>query len=61
MDSIPKTSYMIVFDALLEAGYSEQEAEQLIADIVADQRDYDNYADRIHEIVKEVHSPKNRS
>ena len=61
MNRIPKTSYMIVFDALLEVGYSEEEAEQLLCDIITDQRNYDNYAQRLHNILEDVHSPKNRS
>ena len=56
-----RTSYMVVFDALIEVGYTEKEAEQLICDIITEQREYDDYADRIHNIVKEVRSPKNRS
>ena len=54
MKNIPYSSYDIVFNALIEHGYTEDEAEQLICDIIEDQIEYSNFADRVHTIIKEI-------
>lgn len=52
MKNTPYDSYDIIFDALLDAGYSESEAEQLICDVIEDQKDFDDIAKRIHKILQ---------
>ncbi len=54
MNMIPFESYGKIFDALIDAGYSEEEAEQLICDVITDQRDFDNYGERIHSILERL-------
>ncbi len=54
MNRIPFESYGKIFDALLEAGYTEEEAEQLLCDVITDQRDFDNYGERIHRILERL-------
>ena len=54
MNRIPYESYGKIFDALIEAGYSSEEAEQLLCDMIADQRDFDNYGERIRRILQDL-------
>lgn len=54
MKNIPYDSYSTVFDCLIDAGYSEEESEQLIADIIEDQIEFTNFAERLHLILKET-------
>ena len=51
MNEFNKNSYKTIFDVLLENGYSEQEAEKLICDVIEDQNRFTDYADRIHTII----------
>ena len=48
------SSYEIIFNALLVDGYSEEEAEQLICDVIEDQIEMDNIARNIHNIIKNI-------
>ena len=58
---IDYSSYEAIFHALLKDGYSEQEAEELICDVIEDQIDFTNYAEQIHSIIKETENPENWS
>ena len=52
--------YETIFNALIKDGFSEQEAEELICEVIEEQKDYDNVAERIHKmIVEEIKNPKN--
>ena len=53
MKITPFESYEIVFDALLEKGYTETEAEQIICDIIEDLKEMDNIALKVHSILQE--------
>ena len=53
MKNIPFDSYDKIFEALLAFGYTEEESEQLICDVILDQKDLDNVAENIHKILKE--------
>lgn len=46
--------YEIIFNALVEVGKSEVEAERIIADVITEQRCLDDYADNIHKILKDA-------
>ena len=52
MKNIPYNSYNIIFESLLDSGYSETEAEQLICDVINDQREIDHVSERLHTIYK---------
>ena len=52
MKNIPYDSYDKIFEALIAFGYNEEEAEQLICDVILDQKDLDNIAQRIHRILE---------
>lgn len=45
--------YNKIFNALLNDGYIEQEAEELICQVIHDQKDMDDIADRIHKIIQD--------
>ena len=45
-------AYNIIFEALLDKGYTEQEAEELICQVIVDQKDMDDIASNIHKIIK---------
>ena len=51
-----KDSYEIIINALLADGYTEEEAEQLICDVIEDQIEFSNFAERVHEIIKGFHT-----
>ena len=53
--------YESIFHALMKDGYSEQEAEDLICDVIEEQIDFTNYAEQIHSIIKETENPENWS
>ncbi len=61
MNRTPYVSYQIIFDTLTDAGYSEAEAEQLLCDVIHDQREFDDYASRIHQILKDLNDEDKRS
>ena len=46
-------SYEIIFNSLIKDGCSEEEAEQLICNVIEDQISFSNYAERIHRIITE--------
>ena len=48
------TAYQIVFNALIKAGYEENEAEEILCQVIQDQIDYTDFADRIHKIIEET-------
>lgn len=55
-------SYETILNALVKDGYSEEEAEQLICNVIEDQISFSNYAERIHRIIKEeIGNPNNWS
>lgn len=54
MKNTPYDSYDKIFYALLNDGYSETEAEQIICDVIDDQIEFTNFAERIHSIIEEV-------
>ena len=58
MKNIPYNSYNIVFESLLDSGYSESEAEQLICDVINDQREMDCVSERLHNVYKEEKANK---
>jgi len=47
-----KTSYEIVFESLLNEGYSEKEAEILLCEVIDEQRKLTKLADQIDQILK---------
>ena len=47
------TAYQKIFEALINEGYSETEAEELLCQVIQDQIDYSDAADRIHKIFTE--------
>lgn len=51
MKNIPYDAYDVVLDALLDKGYSESEAEVIICQIIEDQKEFDDIAKRIHNII----------
>lgn len=53
MKNVPLDSYDKILEALMAYGYSEEESMQLICDVIEDQRDMDNIAERLHKIYKE--------
>lgn len=53
MKNTPYDSYEAILEALLEFGYSEEEAEQLICDVIEDQRYFDEVQKRVHRILNE--------
>ncbi|MBR0418179.1 MAG: hypothetical protein IJI66_03320 [Erysipelotrichaceae bacterium] len=53
MKSVVLDSYEIIFNSLIKEGYSEEEAEQLICNVIEDQISFCNYAERIHNIIQE--------
>ena len=53
MKNTPYDSYEAIFEALIAFGYSEQEAEQLICDVIEDQRYFDEVQKKVHKILNE--------
>ena len=52
-------SYEIIFNSLIREGYSEEEAEQLICNVIEDQISCSNFAERIHRIITdEIENPE---
>ena len=52
-------SYEIIFNSLIKEGYSEEEAEQLICNVIEDQIFCSNFAERIHRIITEdINNPE---
>ena len=50
--------YETIFNALIKDGFSEQEAEELICEVIEEQKDFDNIAERIHrKIAEDVKDP----
>ena len=47
-----KTSYEIVFESLLNNGYSEKQGEELLCGIIEEQRKITNLADQINQILR---------
>lgn len=53
MKNTPYDSYETIFEALIAFGYSEEEAEQLICDVIEDQRYFDEVQKKVHKILNE--------
>ena len=53
MKDIPYDSYEKILRALINDGYTEEEAEILICDVIEDQRYFDDVAKRVHKILTE--------
>ena len=53
MKNTPLDSYEVIFEALIAFGYSESEAEQLICDVIEDQRYFDEIQKKVHKILNE--------
>ena len=53
MKNTPIDSYEVIFEALIEFGYSEEQAEQLICDVIEDQRYFDDVQKRVGKIINE--------
>ncbi len=52
--------YETIFSALIKDGFSEHEAEELLCEVIEDQKGYDNIAERIHKMIEEeIKNPKN--
>lgn len=52
--------FEIILDALMSKGYTEDEAAQLIIDLVEEHKQMDNIAEEIHRIYnEELNNPKN--
>ena len=47
-----KTSYEIVFESLLNNGYSEKEGGELLCGVIEEQRKFTKLADQINQILK---------
>lgn len=45
-------TYDIILNALLNNGYTEQKAEELICQVIVDQKDMDDIASNIHKIIE---------
>lgn len=58
---IDYSPYETVFHALIKDGYSELESEELICDVIEEQINFTNYAERIHSILKGSENPENWS
>ncbi len=54
MKNIPYDSYEIILEALTDKGYTEVEAELIICDVIEDQIEFSNIADRLHSIIVEM-------
>ena len=53
MKNVPYNSYNIIFESLIDSGYSESESEQIICDVINDLRNMDDVAKRLHLIYKQ--------
>ena len=52
--------FEIILDALMSKGYSEEDAIDLLADIIEEHKQLDDVAGEIHRIYKEeLNNPKN--
>ena len=51
-------SYDIIFNALLADGYSEEESEQLICDVIEEQIEMNKIAERVHNIIQKVNKTR---
>lgn len=58
---IDRNPYEIIFNALLNNGYTENEAEELICEVIEEQIEYSNFAERIHSILCETNNSDNWS
>lgn len=47
-----KTSYEIVFESLLNIGYSEEEAGELLSGVIEEQRKFSKLACQLNQILK---------
>lgn len=46
-------TYEIILDALMKAGHSQEESEQIICDLIEEQSKFTAIADNLHNLINE--------